>query len=134
LVAFLDTNVLVYNITRSDPEKAERCMQLLQRLELGELELATSELVIAEVVWILQGQTELTRGQIRDLVLPFAELPSLRVAHKQSWRRIFDFYCDRNVDFIDAYNAVWMERAGMREVYSYDHDFDRFDNTERLEP
>ncbi|MDZ4277692.1 MAG: PIN domain-containing protein [Dehalococcoidia bacterium] len=134
MVALLDTNVLIYHLTKVDREKAERSLRLLRALEERQVELAMSELVVAETVWILESRTRLTPEQIRDALLPITQLPSLRIPNKQLWPHVFDLYCERRIDFVDAYNAAWMERQGMRQVYSYDKDFDRIEGIERITP
>jgi predicted nucleic acid-binding protein len=132
--AFLDTNILIHHLTGEDGAKAVRCRDLLQRAEQHQEELVTSDLVIAEVVWVLESRTALSRERIRDLVLSFVRIPGLRLRNKSAWARVFDLYCDRRVDLIDAYNAVLMDRLGVGQVYSYDTDFDRIEGIERLNP
>ncbi|MBI4570513.1 MAG: PIN domain-containing protein [Chloroflexi bacterium] len=134
MVTFLDTNILIHYLTGQDEGKAQRCLQLLQLAERREVELAISELVIAEVVWVLESQTDLARTRIRDLLLPIVRLPGLRLPAKRTWPRVFDLYCERKVDFIDAYHVVCMERLGITRIYSYDTDFDRIDGIERITP
>lgn len=132
--AFLDTNILIHYLTREDEDKASRCLALLQRAERGDDELVTSDLVIAEIVWVLQSRANVTRARLRDLVLPIIRMPGLRVPNKRSWPRVFDLYCDQQIDFIDAYNAVLMERSAIAETYSYDRDFDEVAGVARKEP
>ena len=134
MIAFLDSNILVYYVTRIDEEKADRCLALMNLLEQGEIDLATSELVIAEVVWLLQRRTSLSREEIREALLPLIQLPNLRVPNKQLWHRVFDLYCEKHVDFTDAHNAVMMKRAGITEIYSYDKDFDKIESISRITP
>jgi predicted nucleic acid-binding protein len=43
-------------------------------------------------------------------------------------------YARKNIDFIDAYNAVFMKYQGLREIYSYDEDFETIEDIERKEP
>ncbi len=40
----------------------------------------------------------------------------------------------REVESIDAYNAVFMKSHGLREIYSYDEDFEMIEDVERKEP
>lgn len=134
MVAFLDTNVLIYYLAGEDERTAKRCLALLQRAERREVELATSELVLAEVVWVLQSKSKLSRDEIKGRLLPIVELAGLRIPNKQLWRSVFDLYCERRIDFIDAYNAIWMARSGIHQVYSYDKDFDKLQDIERLTP
>ena len=132
--AFVDTNVLIHYLTGEDDAKAKRCLALLQRAQNRAADLFTSDLVVAEAVWVLQSRSGVSRERIRDLLLPVMRLPGLRVPNKQSWPRVFDLYCERRIDFIDAYNAVTMERAGITDIYSYDRDFDGLEGITRMEP
>lgn len=134
MAEFLDTNVLIYYLTGEDEPKARRCLGLLERAERRDVDLATSELVIAEVVWVLQSRTDLPRARIRDLLLPIVRMPGLHLPNKRAWPRVFDLYCEQKIDFIDAYNAVFMERSGMTQIYSYDKDFDRVEGIRRIVP
>ena len=131
---FLDTNVIIYHLTDVDEAKKERCTLLLERAERNELELAATEFVIAEVVWFMQYRLSLSREHIRDVLGPIVRMPGLRLPNKQLWPAIFDVYCEKRVDFIDAYNAVAMKRAGVTQIYSYDRDFDRIEGVERITP
>ena len=36
--------------------------------------------------------------------------------------------------FADAFNVAFMEERQVKEIYSYDTDFDRIDDLKRLEP
>jgi predicted nucleic acid-binding protein len=131
---FVDTNIIIHYLSDEKDTKAERCLALLRKAEHRDADLVTTDLVLAEVVWVLQVRSGVSRDMIRDLLLPVLQLPGLRVPNKQSWPRIFDLYCERNIDFIDAYNAVTMERAGVMEIYSYDKDFDGLEPIQRMEP
>ena len=131
---FLDTNVIIYHLTDVDKAKNERCTLLLERAERNEVELFTSEFVIAEVVWFMQYRLSLSREHIREVLGPILRLPGLRLPNKQLWPTILDLYCEKRVDFVDAYSAVAMQRAGITQVYSYDRDFDRIEGVDRITP
>jgi predicted nucleic acid-binding protein len=59
-------------LTADDPDKAERCKQLFMKAQQGNVSLYTSDLVIAELVWILQSPRHygLGRTEIQELLLP----------------------------------------------------------------
>lgn len=40
----------------------------------------------------------------------------------------------QNIDYIDAYNAVFMKNNSCAQIFSYDKDFDRIENIKRMEP
>jgi predicted nucleic acid-binding protein len=54
------------------------------------------------------------------------------------WRRFLAdsliLYSQKNIDFMDAYNALFMKFHGLEKIYSYDRDFDSIEGIEREEP
>ena len=134
--ALLDANIILRYLLRDDELKAQRCLELLEEAERREIILHTTDLVIAETVWVLESPSSyhLPKERIRALLLPIILLPGLRLADKKRYRRIFDLYVNQDIDFIDAYNAVYLEKWGLAQVYSYNLDFDRISGITRLEP
>jgi len=134
--AFLDTNIILRYLLQDDELKAQRCLELLEKAERREVILHTTDLVIAETVWVLESPSSyhLPKERIRALLLPIILLPGLRLIDKRLYRRIFDLYVNQDIDFIDAYNTAHMEKWGLAEIYSYDLDFDRIAGIIRLEP
>jgi predicted nucleic acid-binding protein len=68
------------------------------------------------------------------LVLGFLELPSVILRGKRRFCSVFELYIARNLSFADAYHAVMMTRRNIREVISFDRDFDRVPGIKRSEP
>lgn len=133
---FLDANIFIRHLTTDDPAKAKACFSLIQQIEQGQVSAWTSNLVIAELVFVLTSKKTygLSRDAVRDLLLPLISLPGLKVAHKHLYHRIFELYTALPIDFIDAYHAALIENLGESELYSYDTHFDRVSGLKRLEP
>jgi len=133
---YLDANILIRLLTRDDPEKAQRCFDLLKKAERGEIRLVTSEYVIAEVVYVLSSPRlyHLPAKRIRDLLLPILGLRGLKLPSRQVYRRALDIYAQYNMDFGDALTVAHMEQWGVETVLSYDKHFDRVEGIERAEP
>jgi predicted nucleic acid-binding protein len=59
-------------------------------------------------------------------------------AANSGWRRFLAdsliLYSQKNIDFMDAYNALFMKFHGLEKIYSYDRDFDSIEGIEREEP
>jgi len=51
--SFVDTNLFVRYLTDDDPEKADRVEALLNAATAGKVKLITSDLVLAELIWVL---------------------------------------------------------------------------------
>jgi predicted nucleic acid-binding protein len=133
---FLDTNIFIRHLTNDHPVHSPACFNLIQDIEQGRVVAWTSDLVIAEVVFVLASKTlyGLSRDDIRDLLLPLIGLRGIRLANKRIYRRVFELYTGLPIDYTDAYNAALMENRKQTAVYSYDTDFDRIPSIQRREP
>ena len=133
---FLDANIILRYLTRDDPVKAERCFNLLKKADRGEIELITSEAVIAEVVYVLSSPKvyAVSRERIRSLLIPIISLRGLKLSSRKLYLRALDLYAALAIDFEDALAVAHMERHGISQTLSYDAHFDRVAGIERCEP
>lgn len=133
---FIDTNIFIRYFTKDDPEKAQACFALFKRAESNETILATTEAVIAEVVYVLSSKKlyNLNRAEIRARLYPILSLPGLRLSHRQTMLIALDLYVVYPVDFEDALIIAYMQQQKISEIYSYDRGFDRVEDVKRLEP
>jgi uncharacterized protein len=135
---FLDANVFLRHLTGDDPVKHPACVALFRQIGAGRVQAWTTDLAIAEVVFVLSSKKGMgyafAREQIQDGLLPLLRLPGLHLSTKSLYPRIFDLYVTLNIDFIDAYHAALVEQVEPPELYSYDTDFDRVKAIARLEP
>ena len=125
-------------MTRDDEVKAEACYRLFQRVKNGEEDLFTCEAIITEVVYVLSSPRapyNLSHQEIRARLVPILALRGLRIQHKRVYVRALDIYASsRFLDFEDALAVAHMERLNVTEVVSYDRDFDRVAQIQRVEP
>ena len=135
---FVDTNVFIRYLTKDDAQKAEACFHLFERAKRSEVVLTTSESVIAEVVYILSSKNlyKLSRQDIRVRLYPIFSLSGFKFLNKQQILRALDLYSLNNIDFEDAMSTAIMERRGIKEIFSYDEDFDHIKGSviKRIEP
>lgn len=133
---FLDTNILLRHLLNDDPVKSKACFALIAAIEEGEQLAWTTDLVIAEIVFVLSNRKlyNLGREAIRDRLLPLLQLQGLRLPHKRLYGRIFELYTSLPIDYIDCYHAALLERRKEPCLYSYDTDFDRIPTLTRREP
>jgi predicted nucleic-acid-binding protein len=126
---FLDTNVFLRYLTNDLPPQADAAEALLLEAEAGELKLITSSLVVAEIVWTLSSYYRLSKEDIRQKILAILNTPGLEVEEARLILQAVNWYVEKNVDFLDAYNASWLEDKGLETVYTFDQKhFQRFEN------
>lgn len=135
---FLDANVILRYLTRDDEAKAEACFALFQRVKQGAEEVFTCEAIVAEVVYVLSSPRapyRLNHEEIRVRLLPILALRGFRLPQKRVYLRALDVFASSPfLDFEDAVAVAHMERRGIRELLSYDRDFDRIPGFKRGEP
>lgn len=128
-LVFADTNLFLRYLTNDLPAQAEAVESYFQRAARGEINLATSGLVMAEIVWTLESFYKQPRKCIADLLLAILNTPGLDVVDRDLVSQAAIWFADKNVDFIDANNAAWMARTSVTTVCTFDQrQFERFDD------
>lgn len=133
-MTFLDTNIILRYLTWDDSKKAKKCEALFKKTAGGKEILRTTTLVIAEVVWTLEKAYRLPKGDIVNHVQMILNTPNIELDEKDILVGALGLYGMKEIDFIDAYNAVSMEAKDIDSLYSYDRHFDLLTHLKRREP
>ncbi len=131
---FIDTNIFLRYLTKDDPVQYPRCRNLFKKAQNGEMLLVTSTLVIAELIWTLSSHYQVAKEQIIEKVSIIVGSAAVQIPDKEIIAEALVIYARKNVDYIDAYNSILMRQLGLKEIYSYDQDFDKLETVQRLEP
>ena len=132
---FIDTNLFLRYFTRDDEEKAQKVLELLKRVETNEEKIITSSLVMFEVIFTLESFYNSKREEIKELIFPLLQLRGLKLTDKEIFCEALTLYTEKkNLSFADAFNAAFAIKRGIKEIYSYDTDFDRIEGIKRLTP
>lgn len=132
---FVDTNVFIRYLTNDDPVLADRVEMLLDKAAAGAVRLVTTELVMAETIWVLESSYKLTNVQIAPLIRGILATPGMEVINGDLVGRALILYELQSIDFVDAYIAALMEKQGICDVYSYDRKhLSRLKTINRKEP
>jgi predicted nucleic acid-binding protein len=134
---FLDTNIFLRYLTRDDEAKAQACFELFQRMKRGKEEATTCEAIITEVVYVLASRAHyhLSPEEIGARLRPILALRGLKLPQKRLYLRALDLYTSYTfLDFEDALSVAHMEHRDIKQILSYDTDFDRISGIQRMEP
>ena len=132
---FVDTNVFLRFLTQDDPIKAKRAERLFREAVQGKRILTTSLLVIAEIVWTLESFYELEKSDIGAKVETILSTPNLKCPETSLILPALDLYVQYNIDFIDAYHAVYLKEIQHTHILTYDRKhFSRIPWLDALEP
>ena len=132
---FADTNLFLRYLTNDIPEQADAFEQILRRASNGELSLITNSLVVAEIVWTLESFYHLSKEAVQSRVLAILNTPGLEITDGETILKAILWYSDKNVDFIDAFNAAWMLGHGITKACTFDRKhYSRFEGLQTMVP
>jgi len=128
--AFVDTNVLVRHLTGDPPKQAAAATALLESAE----ELHLTDLVLAEIVYVLESFYQVPRARVAELGRAIVGFPAMVVADDALLVRALEAYEVDRLDFAEAYLVACAESSGIDAIASFDRSLDRIDSVERIEP
>ncbi|MEC4686611.1 MAG: PIN domain-containing protein [Nitrospirota bacterium] len=131
---FIDTNIFLRYLTRDDPSKYDKCNSLFKKAIEGKIALVTSGMVIAELVWTLSSYYRVPKADVIEKISIIVSTESLYIPDRDIIADALVLYSRKNIDYIDAYNAIFMKNHGVSEIYSYDEDFNAIKGIKREEP
>ena len=133
---FLDTNIILRFLTGDHPEQQQRAKLFFERLERNELQVTAPVTVIADTVYVLSSPKfyNLPRVEIAALLKPLLRLPAFQIRQRGVVLLALDLYGSHAIDFGDALIIASMKHAHSKTVYSFDQDFDGFEEIVRQEP
>ncbi len=126
--AFVDTNVLVRHLTGDPPREAATAGRLLA----SPLELLLTDVVWAEVGYVLESYYEASRAVVATALRAVVAHPTIRVVDADLLLRAVEVYETDRLDLTDAYLVASAERTGVGAVASFDRSFDRIASLERV--
>lgn len=120
MTAFVDTNFFLRFLLNDIPEQSRAIEEILQQAAAGKQKLWANPLVIAEIVWTCESYYELPKNEIKEKVLMILNTPGLEIEDRDLVAEAVIHYAEKNIDFIDAYNACWMRDREVQDIYTFD--------------
>ncbi len=131
---FLDSNVFLRPIVKDDLQKTKECERLFEKIKKKEIKAFTSNLVLAEIVWVGLKVYKIKKDELIKAIKGILDFKNLKVINNLNPRLAIEIYEKFRVKFIDALNAS-NPQIFKKEVVvvSYDKDFDKI-GVKRKEP
>ncbi|WP_420444509.1 PIN domain-containing protein [Candidatus Poriferisodalis sp.] len=130
MTAFVDTNVLVRQLTGSPADTAAAAARLLASGET----LLLPDLILAETIYVLQSVYGMERTRVAQLAQGVLATGSVRVTDPALLARSIEVYEAHRLSFADAYLVASAEATGIGRIASFDRGIDRVRTVERIEP
>ncbi|MCK9420799.1 MAG: type II toxin-antitoxin system VapC family toxin [Nitrospirae bacterium] len=117
---FVDTNVFLRFFVKDVESQYEQARALFEKSDKGQIKLETSELVIAEIVWVLDSFYGFSRKEITGVLSILLSSKNLKIANHARMNIAVDLYSEGTLDFIDAYNIAYMQSKKYSRVATFD--------------
>jgi predicted nucleic-acid-binding protein len=99
---FVDTNVFLRFFVNDVATRYEKARVLFEAAEAGKIKRETSELVIAEIVWVLESFYGFARKEVTEVLSTLLSSRNLKIAGHARISGAVRLYAAGNMDFIDA--------------------------------
>ncbi|TSC88242.1 MAG: putative nucleic-acid-binding protein, contains PIN domain [Microgenomates group bacterium Gr01-1014_7] len=126
----LDANLILRFLLKDDVKQFQKAKSILENSEEN---LYLSDMIIAEVVWVLISFYKFNREDIIEKIYNLLNLNSI-YSNKSLFIRTLYFYRNFNIDFIDAYLAAYCESEKLEAIYSFDKGLDKIKEIKRFKP
>jgi predicted nucleic acid-binding protein len=120
----VDANVILRFFVRDNEEQFLRAKAFIQRLELGKENVLMTEIVFAEVVWVLNKVYEVPRQKIADTFSKVIGYQGIRtMLEKEIFQESLRLYAKHSLDIQDVFLAVLSKNKGCPIITFDKHDF-----------
>lgn len=137
---FLDTNIFLRTLVDPSGPDSRRLNDIASALLLqasrGEVEVTTSDVVLAEVAFILTARAhyQLPASVAAGLISPIVRLRGFRHPEKRAILRALEIWASvPRLGFVDALTLAYAQAPGMR-LATFDSDFDNVPGINRWKP
>lgn len=137
---FLDANMFLRALTQSPDPAIQRMNRiagdLFRQAERGDVDVTTSDAVIAQVAFILTSKAhyQLAAGDAAGRLAALLRLRGVRIREKRIMLAALDLWADDpGLGFVDALTAAHARHADV-ELATFDTDFDTISGITRWRP
>jgi predicted nucleic acid-binding protein len=120
----VDANVILRFFVKDNEEQFLRAKAFIQRLELGKEDVLMTEIVFAEVVWVLNKVYEVPRQEIADTFSKVIGYRGIRtMLEKEIFQESLRLYAKHSLDIQDVFLSVLSKNKGCPIITFDKHDF-----------
>ncbi|MDQ3657015.1 MAG: PIN domain-containing protein [Chloroflexota bacterium] len=133
--AFLDTNVIIRHLLRDNPDQSSRSSRLVGSIADGIVDVAISDTVVFEAVFVLNQIYKISRSEVADELTVLLNIPGISLNTKSEILATLRYWARQSpLSFADCYHLVTAESLGLDMIYSFDKKMGRYPGVERIEP
>ncbi|MBI2600508.1 PIN domain-containing protein [Candidatus Daviesbacteria bacterium] len=129
----VDTNIILRLILNDSPILSPKARIIFDKITKNKAKIFISLLTISETIFTLERSYKIPKVEIVKSLSQIFKLTNLTVEKQTLVERTFAYYIEKNISFPDAYHVALMQKKKIKQIYSFDEDFDKFPQIQRLE-
>ena len=129
----VDTNIILRLILNDSPILSPKARIIFEKITKDKTKTFISLLTIAETIFTLERSYKIPKAEIVKSLSQIFKLTNLTVEKQTLVEQTFVYYIEKNISFPDAYHVTLMQKKKIKQIYSFDEDFDKFPQIKRLE-
>lgn len=129
----VDTNIFIRFFLNDEPKLSTAAREIINDCIVGKYSLIVLPAIFLEIVWLLRSFYKLTKNEIIDKIESMFQIPNLKFIDEKLIKDTVGTFKNYNVDFVDAFVASNAERLNIKEIFSFDRDFDKIPSVTRLQ-
>ena len=132
-IRFIDANIFLEVFLKD--RRWEEAMEFLFKVSTDEISCLTSDFIIFSIALNIQDKLKSTE-YMKKFILSIGNMKGLKIARFTPSILLFTVSLMEkyNLDFDDSLQIAYMKAFGIREIVSFDSDFDKVTEIERVEP
>ena len=130
----LDTNIILRHILKDDPVQSKISTNLLEKLIENKAEFFLTFITFAETIWVLESVYKYNKKEVCNILKPLFNTPNLKLESQDILEEALVLYKTLNIDFADCYNACYGKANDIKDIYSFDKDYNKVKFIDRKEP
>jgi len=123
---FIDSNIFLRVMVRENKKSFRESLDFLQKVESGKIEAVTSNIVLAEVVWVLDSFYEMSKAKIVEALERMKGSRFFKLVDNFDFDLALSLYSRYGTKYVDA---LIVSNPNIRSkkwaIVSYDKDFDK---------
>ena len=129
----VDTNIFIRFFLNDEPKLSITAKEIIEGCVAGKYSLAVLPAIFLEIVWLLKSFYKLPKDEIINKIESMFQIPNLKFIDEKLVLATVEVFKKYNVDFVDAFVFANMDGLKIKEIFSFDRDFDKIKGIKRLE-
>jgi len=119
----LDTNVLISFLTDRNLAQQEKAAEIFSRAAALQIVILCQQEVISEFVYVMNSVYQVSKSEIRDMLLDFGEMPGVEIVSDPDLALVAKLWPARISDYGDAVIAALAKKTRDSTVATFDRKF-----------